>query len=197
MVNCEIYADNAHSTQIISQKLLELCENYDDLAFVFIGTDANIGDSLGPICGELTADLSQNCFFYGNLKHTITAKDVPFLCNFTKKAHPSTFIVVIDAALGRIEDIGTIKICSGGIKPGLGVNKDLPLVGDVSIIGVVGEKKKCNDMTSVLRLGNVYKMAVIISDGIRGFFELKRRSAGSESPDRIYRSECKKFDIFT
>ena len=85
MVDCEIYADNSHSTQIISQKLLELCKNYDDLAFVFIGTDANIGDSLGPICGELTADLRQNCFFYGNLKHTITAKDVPFLCDFIKK----------------------------------------------------------------------------------------------------------------
>lgn len=189
MVDCEIYADNAHSTQIISQKLLELCKYFDDLAFVFIGTDANIGDSLGPICGELSADLSQNFFIYGNLKHTITAKDVPFLYNFIKNAHPSTFIVVVDAALGRSEDIGTIKICPGGIKPGLGVNKDLPLVGDVSIIGVVGEKKKCNDMTSVLRLGNVHKMAVIISDGIRGFVKLKNRFKGSESPYGFFLSK--------
>ena len=103
--------------------------------------------------------------------------------------------MVIDAALGRIEDIGTIKICPGGIKPGLGVNKDLPIVGDVSIIGVVGEKKKCSDMTSVLRLGNVYKMALIISDGIRGFFALKRRSEGAESPDRFFFPECKKLDV--
>ena len=176
MVDCEVYVDNCYSKKIISQKLYDICSIKSDIVFVFIGTDANIGDSLGPICGNLTGFSGSNCLFYGDLTNTITAKDVPYLVNFIKNSHPSSFIVTVDAALGDVTDIGTIKICQRGIKPGLGVNKDLPAVGDAAIISVVGEKKPDGTLNTVLRLGAVYKIAKTISDGIAGYLNLKSAS---------------------
>lgn len=173
MISCEIYVNNKHSAKIIGQKLFDLCKDKEDIAFVFVGTDANIGDSLGPICGQITDFSDTNLLFYGSLSHTITAKDVPYAANYLKKAHPSAFVVIIDAALGNAEDIGTIKVCENGIKPGLGVNKDLPMIGNIGIIAVVGEKRSGERQVGVLRLGEIYKIAKTISDGIRSFIDLR------------------------
>lgn len=177
MVDCELFVENCYSNKIISQKLYNICPFDRDVIFVFIGTDANIGDSLGPICGNITDFSDSNCLFYGDLSNTITAKDVPYLVNFIKNTHPSSFIVTVDAALGEVSDIGCIKICKSGIKPGLGVNKDLPAVGDASIISIVGEKKPNGSLNAVLRLGAVYKIAKTISDGISGYLDLKAASS--------------------
>ena len=176
MIDCELYAENEHSYKVIARKLYDICPINQSLIFVFIGTDANIGDSLGPICGQITDFSTRNCLFYGDLTYTITAKDVPCLVEFLKQTHPSAFIVTIDAALGAHEDIGVIKVCKNGIKPGLGVNKDLPAVGDASIIAVVGEKKADFGLNSVLRLGAVFKIANTISDGITEFLSLRAAS---------------------
>jgi putative sporulation protein YyaC len=56
-----------------------------------------------------------------------------------KRIHPNSKILVVDAALGKSSEIGYVKVLDGGIKPGLGVKKDLPLMGDCSIIAIVGE----------------------------------------------------------
>ena len=50
-----------------------------------------------------------------------------------RKIHPSAKILVIDAAVGKSEDIGTIKISNTSIKPGLGVNKNLAPLGNYCI----------------------------------------------------------------
>ena len=176
MIDCELYADNPHSCKVIARKLYDICPINQSLVFVFVGTDANIGDSLGPICGQMTDFYDRNCLFYGDLSNTITAKDVPYLAAYIKSTHPSSFIVTIDAALGAVDDIGVIKVCKNGIKPGLGVNKNLPSVGDASIIAVVGEKNNNFALNSVLRLGMVFKIAKTISDGIAEFLSLRADS---------------------
>ena len=177
MIDCELYADNNHSYKVIARKLYDICPINRSLIFVFVGTDANIGDSLGPICGQITDFSNRDCLFYGDLTNTITAKDVPYLVDFLKKTHPSSFIITVDAALGAQDDIGVIKVCKNGIKPGLGVNKDLPAVGDASIIAVVGEKRLNYGLTGVLRLGAVFKIAKTISDGISEFLSLRADSS--------------------
>ena len=176
MIDCELYADNIHSCKVIARKLYDICPINRNIIFVFIGTDANIGDSLGPICGQITDFSGRTCLFYGDLTNTITAKDVPYLVDFIKQTHPSSFIVTVDAALGSKDDIGVIKVCKNGIKPGLGVNKNLPEIGDASIIAVVGEKKLNYGLNSVLRLGAVFKIAKTISDGITEFLSLRADS---------------------
>lgn len=173
MIDLEIYVNDVRATEIISRKLYDICKEYSDIIFVFIGTDCNLGDSLAPLCGEMLKKRVKNTFFYGTLKNTITAKDVPYLSEYIKKAHPSSFVVAIDAALGGKTDVGKIKITDKGVKPGLGVNKLLPTIGNASIIGVVGEKTDSRNMTSVMRLGQVFAMARKISSAIEKYLDLK------------------------
>lgn len=141
------------------------------IALVFIGSDGNVGDSLGPLCGELIDVKSAKVLTYGSLKSPITAKEVPFLANFIKKAHPDTLVIVVDAAVGKIEDLGVIKVQNEGIKPGLGVDKDLPKMGDISVIGVLGQKTGEKNCFKTLRLSVVYKMAQVIACGLQNFIE--------------------------
>jgi putative sporulation protein YyaC len=53
------------------------------------------------------------------------------------ETHEDAFIIAIDASLGRSDHIGFITIGEGPLKPGAGVDKNLPEVGDVFITGIV------------------------------------------------------------
>jgi putative sporulation protein YyaC len=141
----------------------------ESMILLFVGSDSNIGDSLAPICGSLFECDSGGVFAYGSLVAPITAKEVPFAVEFIKKAHPDSLVVVIDAAIGKSCDVGLIKVQKGGIKPGLGVDKDLPLVGDLSVIGILGEKKGGKALFTVNKISTVYKMAEKIADGLKIF----------------------------
>jgi len=49
----------------------------------------------------------------------------------------NTLVIAVDASIGSIEHIGYIGLCNEPIKPGSGVGKDLPPVGDISVSGIV------------------------------------------------------------
>lgn len=161
-------------SEIIAKNLETLTRNHKNVVFIFIGTDANTGDSLGPLAGTLLNFSSKRIYTYGSLESTITAKEVPYIARFIKKTHPTSFIIVIDAALGKKQDIGQIKVIKEGILPGLGVNKKLPLIGDAAIIGIVGEKTTFGENTLyTTRLSHVYEMATVIKNGIFAFAKQK------------------------
>lgn len=138
-----------------------------------VGSDLVVGDSLGPFIGtELLYSLMGKAYVYGTLKSPITAKECDFMSAELKKMHPNSKILVIDAAVGKEQDVGLIKLSDCGIKPGLGVNKDLMSLGDVSIIGIVASKNTFSlENTDKVRFSLVYKMAKIISAGILEFFK--------------------------
>ncbi len=131
-----------------------------------VGSDLVVGDSLGPYVGsELNKILRGKAFVYGTLKSPITAKEIDVIKENLKVLHPHSKIMVIDAAVGNHDEIGYVKITDCGIKPGLGVNKDLPLIGDVSIIAIVCDKIDKNNNFST-RFSLVYTMANDIIEGI-------------------------------
>lgn len=143
----------------------------DKPVILCIGTDAAIGDSLGPIVGTMLKKANIDAFVYGTLSSAITAKEVVKIKNFIKAAHTNSKILVIDAAIGDSADIGKIKIMPNPIKPGLGANKNLPSVGDVTIIGIVAEKSRANyAFLNLTRLSPVYNMAEKIAEGIIAYF---------------------------
>lgn len=165
-----IYHASEFASEAIKDFLLKFCNGYKNVAFVFIGTDANVGDSLAPMAGSLINRAGAGIFYYGDLTRPITAKDVPFIVDYVKNAHPQSKIVVIDAAVGKKEDVGCIKILPRSIRPGLGVNKRLPPIGDVSVIGVISERSQSNlAMLGYAKVSNVYCMAKAIAEGINGF----------------------------
>jgi putative sporulation protein YyaC len=84
--------------------------------------------------------------------------------------HPNSISIAIDAAVGDSEDTGLIRVINKGLKPGLGVNKNLGTVGDISIIGVVsGKSNKNYDLFNLTRLNLVYRMAENIVGGIEKY----------------------------
>ena len=147
-------------------KTISLLYNTDKPVIICVGSDLVVGDSLGPIVGtKLNEKLQGKAFIYGTLQSPITAKEISVIQAEIKKLHPFSKILVIDAAVGSVEEIGYVKINQTGIKPGLGVNKDLPLIGDVSIIGVVSDKKEKN-LNFSTRFSLVYALIGDIVNGI-------------------------------
>ncbi len=47
------------------------------------------------------------------------------------------YIIAVDACLGQLTSVGCIQIGQGPVKPGAGVNKELPPVGNMHITGIV------------------------------------------------------------
>ena len=164
-------------------------EKVESIVLVFVGTDSNIGDSLAPLCATILNIKVGNVFVYGDINKPITAKEVPFMAKYLKFAHSTSMVVVIDAAVGKKWDVGRIKVQNTGIKPGLGVNKNLPMIGDLSIIGVVGEKEEFkNGVLPQIRLSSVYNMAKNLAKGIETFLDSKfsnKKTKNSLSVDDI------------
>jgi len=133
-----------------------------------IGSDVVLMDSLAPLIGTLLCDKHNiNAFLYGTLKNPITAKDLLFCYKFIKKLHPGRCILSIDAAVGKQNEIGLVKINKDGLYPGLGVNKFFPKIGDYSIMGIVADDSFASaSILTVTRLNLIYKMANIIADAI-------------------------------
>ena len=167
---CDFRTKNAH---LHLATALERClkRPIDGFVALFVGCDSNVGDSLAPLCRRLFKPEYGRVVTYGSLKYPITAKEVPYIVPFIQKTHPDTLIIVIDAAVGKSEDVGLIKVQNEGIKPGLGVDKDLPKVGDLSIIGILGEKGGEKGCFKRVRLSVVYQMAEIIANGLQIFIQ--------------------------
>lgn len=167
--SCCVFEEE-YSKNCIAQSLKECNENKLLPIFVCVGSDLILGDSLGPLVGTLLKNKGINNYIYGTLATPITAKEVNYLNEYLNGVHKNTVFISVDAAVGNENDVGLIKICNKGLKPGLGVNKNLKTVGDISIIGVVAEKSINNrSLFYMTRLNLIYKMARIIAEGVEKY----------------------------
>lgn len=131
---------------------------------VCIGTDKCIGDCLGPLVGTILKEDNFPLPVYGTLSEPIHALNIDERLNEIKKLHPNAHIIGIDACLGNEEDIGDIRVRNHAISPGKGVGKELPEVGETSIIGIV-DTSEYSDLffSRSIRLSFVMDMAKSIS----------------------------------
>lgn len=161
---------NSYASSGIYQSLIELNKDNNTPIFICIGSDLVLGDSLGPLVGTLLKRRNLRSYIYGTLAFPITAKEVEYARTYLKQIHPNSISIAIDAAIGEKDDVGLIRVLDKGLKPGLGVDKNLGKVGDLSIVGIVASKSKQNyDLFNLTRLNLVYKMAEIIADGIEKY----------------------------
>lgn len=109
------------------------------IVFLCIGSDRATGDCLGPIIGyKLSKYVRQkNVYVYGTLEEPVHAKNLKDTVAMIYETHEDAFIIAIDASLGKQDHIGYITLGEGPLKPGAGVDKDLPEVGDLFITGIV------------------------------------------------------------
>ena len=158
---------NDFSSEGIFQALDKCNQKNKTPIIVCIGSDLLLGDSLGPLVGTLLKKKNLNSYVYGTLHSPITAKEVEHAKIHLRQMHPNALIVALDAAVGSTDEVGSIKVIDKGLKPGLGVNKNLSEIGDISIIGVVAPKSDKNyNLYNLTRLNLIYKMAEKIANGI-------------------------------
>lgn len=156
-----------------SKTLAELIHSLDktnnDIVFLCIGSDRATGDSLGPIIGYKLSELKyKNYTIYGTLEEPVHAKNLKETIIKIKHSHKDPLIIAIDASVGNSDHVGFITLGEGPLKPGAGVSKDLPAVGDLFITGIVNFSGILDSMLlQTTRLNVVMKLADCICLGIR------------------------------
>ena len=169
----------------VAQAICQLNTAKKPPVIVCIGSDLVLGDSLGPLVGTMLKRKNTNAFIYGTLSEPITAKEIIYVKKYLSKIHPNSPVLAIDAAIGENDDLGLIKAINRGLKPGLGVKKDLGEIGNFSLIGVVAKKSAENyQLFNLTRLGLVYRMADVISIGVYRYISaLYGKTSLSENND--------------
>ncbi|WP_138494321.1 spore protease YyaC [Paenibacillus pinistramenti] len=105
---------------------------------VCIGTDRSTGDCLGPLVGTALSKFDHHLFhLYGTLEQPVHAMNLQETLTLINQTYYNPFIIGIDACLGQSSSVGCIQIVEGPLRPGAGVNKELPPVGDIHLTGIV------------------------------------------------------------
>jgi len=170
LLDLVIHYEDQTAVHRIADTLLDLLplHRQQPVVIVCIGTDRSTGDSLGPLIGSFLHEAGLKSFdVYGTLDDPVHAMNLKDILHLIKKNYKKPFIIGIDACLGKMTSIGEIKVGTGPVKPGAGVNKKLPEVGDIFITGIVNI---AGHMEFVVlqntRLNLVMKLARKIASGI-------------------------------
>lgn len=130
-----------------------------------IGTDRSTGDSLGPLIGTYLSRLGlPKLTVFGTLEQPVHATNLTENLQYIQGTYNDPFIIAIDACLGKMDSVGNITLANGPLKPGAGVHKDLPAVGEVHLTGIVNVGGFMEYMVlQNTRLNLVWKMAETMS----------------------------------
>jgi putative sporulation protein YyaC len=165
-----IFHDEERAADSLAEELLSFFPEVTSrpIVFVCIGTDRSTGDSLGPLVGTLLEERNpQSVYIYGTLDDPIHAMNLEEKLKEISEKHFHPFIIGIDACLGRFKSVGVIEIGNGPVKPGAGVNKELPAVGHIHITGIVNVSGFMEFFVlQNTRLNLVLRMAKTIANGI-------------------------------
>ena len=133
-----------------------------------IGTDRSTGDSLGPLVGDMLSRWKlPGVHVLGTLDEPVHAKNLEEVMTRIACQLPCAYMVAIDASLGILEHVGSISVGRGPIRPGAGLKKTLPPVGDMHITGIVNTGGFMDFLVlQSTRLSLVMRMADIIARGV-------------------------------
>lgn len=160
------YTDSVVITKL-GKALYRMLEPAADraISLVCIGTDRATGDALGPLVGRTLTALRLPVRIYGTLKQPVGANNlVEALADAEAR---DDFVIAVDASLGQSADVGKITAWRGALRPGTGVGKTLPALGDVSILGCVNVNALSPmQVLQCTRLDTVMEMADVIAYGL-------------------------------
>jgi len=112
-----------------------------NFVIVCIGCDKISGDALGPLVGELLRNkYNLPCPVYGTIEAPVNGVTMNEYREMLESYHNNADIIAIDAAVGSPEEIGKIKIRTGGIKAAGALNDSHKMLGSLGIMGVVAPK---------------------------------------------------------
>lgn len=170
------HMEDSSGTARIKSKLTELLSisPHRPVLILCIGTDRSTGDSLGPLIGtQLIRRNLPKLHVLGTLDHPVHATNLSENILYIEQSFVNPLIIAIDACLGRLDSIGFITLSQGPLKPGAGVHKELPAVGEAHLTGIVNVGGFMEYMVlQNTRLSIVWQMAETISTMVaRSYFQ--------------------------
>lgn len=156
----------------------DLTYENQEIIYLCIGSDRSTGDSLGPLVGyRLDALSSFKGHVYGTLKNPVHAVNLSLYLDKIYSMHRNPFIIAVDASLGTKSHLGYVTLSDAPLKPGLGVKKTLPSVGNISITGIVGFSGVMDAMVlQTTRLSDVMDLTNYITGGLIMASHMRRKS---------------------
>lgn len=152
------------------------------LTVVCVGTDRSTGDSLGPLVGTMLSWAGFRGTVLGDLDNPVHAENLDDAA--AKLDGGDGLVIGVDACLGARQEVGAVMVRAGPLRPGLGVKKKLPPVGDLHIAAVVNVGGFMEYMVlQNTRLSLVVKMAQVIAAGIAGAEDLMGHLCPREDRD--------------
>lgn len=145
---------------------------YLELVFLCIGTDRMIGDCFGPLVGTKLEENFENynINIYGTLEKNVSYTNIKEIVTKIKKQYKNPYIIAIDSALSKQENIGKIFLSNEKLILGKCLNKNKIEVGNLSIKAVVGKNYKITNYNFYVlqntSLNKVIKLANVVADGI-------------------------------
>lgn len=122
----------------VESELVALGAAHRPVVFACIGTDRSTGDALGPLVGQRLRRLG-----HGEEEVVGTLEDPLHAVNLAERMlprlaeRPRPLVVAVDAALGAVASVGSVRVRRGGLRPGEGVGKDLPEIGELAVAATV------------------------------------------------------------
>ncbi|MDD4036032.1 MAG: spore protease YyaC [Bacilli bacterium] len=175
-----VYYNDINASEKIGDHLYTLLLNlleskkYKTIKVICIGTDRSSGDCLGPLVGTF---LSENLDIeyldiLGTVDDPVHAGNIENICNDIRD---DDLVIAIDASLTEVKvNVGNISIGLGPIKPGSGVGKDLPEIGDVNIYTIIGllESDAYDNFCNLINmnLNEIYNVAGVVSNCLKNAF---------------------------
>jgi len=157
-------------SNVLYEILKNLYSKDRQMVILCIGTDRVTGDSFGPMIGYKLeqSDILKEVSIYGTLEKPVHAKNLERTIKKIKETYANPLIIAVDASIGSFKSVGHLTVGEGEVRPGAGVNRNLPAVGDMYITGIVsfGGLFGANSIQNT-RLGLVMKMADIASFAIK------------------------------
>ena len=134
-------ASEQYAYEALGRELYTLLEHTrketQPVVILCIGTDRVTGDALGPLVGHQLYTSANNFIIYGNLEQPVHAINLAETMERIYQKYEDPYVIAIDASLGTKEHIGYVTLRQGPLKPGQGIAKNLPEIGDISITGIV------------------------------------------------------------
>ena len=161
-------ASEQYAYEALGRELYTLLEHTrketQPVIILCIGTDRVTGDALGPLVGHQLCTSANNFIIYGNLEHPVHAINLAETMERIYQKYEDPYVIAIDASLGTKEHIGYVTLRQGPLKPGQGIAKNLPEIGDISITGIVNLSGKPGlSLLQSTRLYTVSTMATCIA----------------------------------
>ncbi len=136
--------------------------------FFLVGANSSTGDALGPFVGWFLKRKGFTGIYKGDLNDPVHATNLKEKLSeiwyLALKSGKHPYIIAVDAAVGRA---GRVTVNRGPLKPGAGMGKTLPTVGNVHVMGGTASFPFGIWFAA---LDQTVGMAEIIADGILQFW---------------------------